>query len=121
MNDDTPVAREDWAATPGTNPPTSPPAWSSPTWSASAPSWTPASPSANPTPAPLAGSAPVATANAGSSAKRTVGPGFVLAAVIGAAVLSSGGTYLAVSAAGNHQSGIPNPVVNPAVANPAPA
>ena len=88
MNDDTPVSRDDWAATPGTNPPTSPPAWSSPTWSASTPAWTPASPSANPPPtAPLGGSAPVSTASAGSSAKRTVGPGFVLAAVIGAAGL----------------------------------
>jgi len=56
-------------------------------------------------PTPASYSAPIATPVAGASAstasargqRRSVGPGFMLSAVIASAVLASGGTYLAVS------------------------
>ena len=53
----------------------------------------------------------------GPAARRTVGPGFVLAAVLATAVLTSGGTYLAVSAAnGNQAAATPAPAFVPAAA-----
>ncbi len=51
------------------------------------------------------------------AARRAVGPGFVLTAVVAAAVLASGGTYLAVSAAGvGRATATEAPVITPAVA-----
>ena len=52
-----------------------------------------------------------------AAARRAVGPGFVLTAVVAAAVLASGGTYLAVSAAGvGRATATETPVITPAVA-----
>ena len=60
--------------------------------------------------------APPAT-TAGPSSRRSVGPGFIVAAVLATAVLTSGGTYLAVSAAnGNRAATTPAPAFLPAVA-----
>ena len=78
---------------------------------AAAPAWT----------APTAAAA-VETMSTGAAApktRRSIGPAFVLTAVVAAAALSSGGTYLVVNATTAHQVATPNPVVNPAVANPA--
>jgi S1-C subfamily serine protease len=63
---------------------------------------TPATPVAAPTPTTTttgtpALATPTTTASVGT--RRPVGPGFVLSAVLASAILASGGTYLAVSAA----------------------
>jgi S1-C subfamily serine protease len=63
---------------------------------------TPSSASTPPTPAPNAPAPANATtlpATASAGQRRSVGPGFVLSAVLASAILASGGTYLAVSAA----------------------
>jgi len=54
---------------------------------------------------PAIGFAPTET-RAAASPRRTVGPGFVLGAVLASALLASGGTYVAVSAA-THTSTLP--------------
>ena len=60
---------------------------------------TPAVPAATP-PAPTTTSTPAApTAPPVAGQRRSVGPGFVLSAVLASALLASGGTYVAVSAA----------------------
>ena len=70
--------------------------------------WTPATSVAPVAPPPAA---------AAAAARRAVGPGFVLTAVVAAAVLASGGTYLAVSAAGvGRATATEAPVITPAVA-----
>ena len=61
---------------------------------APAPATPPTTPSTTPAPAISAPTAAPAAAQ-----RRSVGPGFVLSAVLASAVLASGGTYLAVSAA----------------------
>ncbi len=69
------------------------------------------------------GLAPVVPAPAAKPAKRTVGPGLLLTAVVATAVLASGGTYVAVGAAG-HQAGTSAPAITSVVApgsTPAPA
>ena len=106
MNDFQSKPQAGWAGEPGPSGSTQPPApgLAAPSWSAVADP-NASSPAARPTP-------PV---------RRSVGPGFVLAAVIGAAALSSGGTYLVVNATSARQVASPAPVVTPAVANPAPA
>ena len=83
-----------WAPAPTFAPPASPASMFAPPEGtprpASTPTWTTAS-------APAQHAAP-APARSG----RGVGPALLLTAVLGAAVLSSGGTYLALSSTGNH-------------------
>ena len=108
MNDFQSTPHKGWATEPGSSGSSeqpAEPAWVAPTWAATSAAVDPIAPAAA-RPAP--------------PARRSVGPGFVLAAVIGAAALSSGGTYLVVNAT-THQAANPAPVVTPAVANPAPA
>jgi S1-C subfamily serine protease len=50
------------------------------------------------TPETPVATAPASTSTSASSTRRTVGPGFVIGAVLGAALLASGGTYAAISA-----------------------
>ena len=84
-----PVSTSGWAPAPRFAPPATgtptfapPEAWSPPAAQPTAPAWTPVA------------TAKPATASRGSG----VGPRFLLAAMLGTAVLASGGTYLAVSA-----------------------
>src|SRR5436190_8121283 len=81
-------------------------------------------------PAPPARAAGFSPAAAGGSTdsrssdggRRSVGPGFVLGAVLASALLASGGTYLAVQAAdGNHTTPANASSVTPAAANSTPA
>ncbi len=55
------------------------------------------------------------------SGRRSVGPGFVLGAVLASALLASGGTYLAVQAGENHTTPANASSVTPAAANSTPA
>jgi serine protease Do len=87
------------------------PTWSAPAPAPAAPTWT--------VPAAAAAVETSSTSAATPKGRRSVGPAFVLTAVVAAAALSSGGTYLVVNAASAHQLATPNPVVTPAVANPA--
>ena len=110
VNESQSTPRDGWPAetgSPGSTQPPAAPAWTAPTWTAAGPLADPIAPPPATRPTP-----PV---------RRSVGPGFVLAAVIGAAALSSGGTYLVVNATTARQLASPAPVVTPAVANPAPA
>ncbi len=110
MNEFQSTPRDAWGTEAGSTGPTQPPAapsWATPTWTAANAVNDPVAPPSDPRP-----SSP--------SSRRSVGPGFVLAAVIGAAALSSGGTYLVVNASAR-QAASPAPVVTPAVANPSPA
>jgi len=76
--------------------------------SAPAPATSPTTPST--TPAPTLSVPTTATA---AAQRRSVGPGFVLSAVLASAVLASGGTYLAVSAAtGTAPAPVSTPVGN---------
>ena len=87
-----------------------------------APTWSPAAAPAAPSwtiPAPSSPVEPASASAAGSKPRRSIGPVFVLSAVVAAAALSSGGTYVLVNATGARQVAAPNPVVTPAVANPA--
>jgi S1-C subfamily serine protease len=83
--------------------------------------WTPATQESSaytPQPTTPAGSAP------SGGARRPVGPGFVLTAVLASALLASGGTYLAVHAAdGGHAAPTSASAITPAAAasTPAPA
>src|SRR4051812_16148007 len=74
---------------------------------------TPGGTSASEAPSPNTGSTieptPAQPAPVGNQ-RRTVGPGFVLSAVLASALLASGGTYLAVSAAA---PSAPAPATNP--------
>ena len=84
------------------------------------PAWAPApkfAPPASPAPMfapPESAATPAApatwatsTAPAPARSGRGVGPAMLLTAVLGAAVLSSGGTYVALTATGNHQQANP--------------
>ncbi len=71
--------------------------------------------------APVDGPVPT-PATRSRAERRSVGPGFVLTAVLASAALASGGTYLAVSASGvGRTSSTPAPVITPAVADGTPA
>ncbi len=92
--------------------------------------WTPTSnesPVYAPAPtAPAQGYAPAAYPGAAGSrssdgGRRSVGPGFVLGAVLASALLASGGTYLAVQAGENHTTPANASSVTPAAANSTPA
>ena len=92
--------------------------------------WTPVSPEAPVyAPAPTASTPGYgAAAYAGSTGsrssdngRRSVGPGFVLGAVLASALLASGGTYLAVQAGENHTTPANASSVTPAAANSTPA
>ena len=88
-------APEPWdrAAAPAPEP--AAPTWTAPAAAPAAPTWTvPAAAAAVDTTSPGA-SAP--------KARRSIGPAFVLTAVVAAAALSSGGTYLVVNATTAHQ------------------
>lgn len=64
-------------------------------------------------PAPTQTQTPTPTAAPSSGQRRPVGPGFILSAVLASALLASGGTYLAVSAAtGTHPAPATSPVGN---------
>ena len=66
---------------------------------------------------PVAPVAPVASVPAARS-RRSTGPGFTVAAVFAAAILASGGTYVAISAAdGGRTASSPAAVITPVVAN----
>jgi serine protease Do len=70
------------------------------------PIWTPATFVAPTEPAVATTRTASPAAGASSALRRPVGAGFVLSAVLASALLASGGTYLAVSAAG-HPTGTP--------------
>ncbi len=89
--------------------------------------WAPTSneaPVYTPAPAlPTATGPAAASSNRSADAqRRSVGPGFVLSAVLASALLASGGTYLAVQASGgNHNTPSNASAVTPAAANSTPA
>ena len=71
---------------------------------------------------PAAGSAAASSNRSADAQRRSVGPGFVLSAVLASALLASGGTYLAVEASGgNHNTPSNASAVTPAAANSTPA